>query len=88
KLRRQPADDCFADAVDLAASIDQSAKDTGLLQFYPAEVENLLALIENQNANRKGHKLEEYRTTTFGERAKGKGYDFYVENQEFRQAPR
>ena len=62
--------------------------DRMLLQFYPHLVEDMLAWLEYSNAKKLGRKLNEYQTTTFGVRPKGKQYQFYVTEQRFRPAPR
>jgi hypothetical protein len=60
-----------------------------LLQFYPLAMEDQLAVVEKLNATSKGHaNLQEIRKTFFGVRPKGDGYEFFVEDQQFRVAPR
>ena len=59
-----------------------------VLQFYPEETEHRLALVELQNAKSEGvTSVKEIRKTFFGVRAKGGGYEFFVEGQQFRPAP-
>jgi hypothetical protein len=61
----------------------QLARDAGVsvtgrkvLQFYPPEVENRLALLEREALQ--GRSLESVRKTRFGVRPAGSGYEYYV----------
>ena len=49
-----------------------------VVQFYPADVENALALLEKQFQGLDAHQI---RKTVFAVRAKGRGFEFYVVEQ-------
>ncbi len=53
-----------------------------IMQFYPQEVEDLLAGLENERAGRRT--LQEILRTLFGVRGGGGGYEFYVIDQQYR----
>jgi hypothetical protein len=53
-----------------------------VVQFYPPQVEQTLARLERERAGRRS--LKEIRKTVFGVRSGGRGYDFYVIDQEYR----
>jgi len=59
-----------------------------MFQFYPEKVEDGLAWIEKEYADKQGHpSVKEYLKTIFGVRAKGREYEFYVAEMRFRPAP-
>jgi hypothetical protein len=58
------------------------------MQFYPQEVEDRLALIEKENADRLGKTLPEYLKTVFRAEAAGSGWTFTVVEQRFRPKPK
>ena len=59
-----------------------------ILHFYPEEVEDALAWIELEHGTKMGHKsIKEFRKTYFAVRPHGAGYEFFVEDQQFRPAP-
>jgi hypothetical protein len=57
-----------------------------VVQFYPADVENMLATVEQQNAGNRSK--SEYLKTIFGLRARGTNFEFYVLEQTFRSMPK
>jgi len=60
-----------------------------ILQFYPKEIEKLLARLEAQVARRAGHTdPRAFLKTIFGVRPARDGYEFYVIEQSFRPAPK
>jgi hypothetical protein len=59
-----------------------------VLQFYPEEVEDQLAWIEKENADKQGKTLPEYRKTVFGVEGAGSGWKFTVMEQRFRPKPK
>jgi hypothetical protein len=59
-----------------------------VLQFYPEEVEDQLAWIEKENADKQGKTLQEYLKTVFGVEADGSGWKFTVIEQRFRPKPK
>lgn len=59
-----------------------------MFQFYPEEVEDRLAWIEKEYADKQGHlSVKEYLKTIFGVRARGREYEFFVTEMRFRPAP-
>jgi len=59
-----------------------------ILQFYPKEIEKLLARLEAVEARKAGHAdAREFLKTIFGVRSARGGYEFYVIDQSFRPAP-
>ena len=59
-----------------------------LLQFYPAEVEQELARIEQENADNKGKTLPEYLKTVFAVEGTASGWNFVIVEQRFRPKPK
>lgn len=59
-----------------------------VLQFYPEEVEQELAWIEKENADRQGKVLAEYLKTVFAVEPSGGGWKFVVKEQRFRPKPK
>ncbi len=58
-----------------------------ILHFYPPEVEERLAELEMEFAAQRGHAdANAIRKTYFGVRPLGTGFEFYVEDQQFRAA--
>jgi hypothetical protein len=57
-----------------------------VVQFYPADVENMLAILERQNAGNRSK--SEYLKTVFGLRPQGRNLEFYVLEQTFRSMPK
>jgi hypothetical protein len=55
-----------------------------LLQFFPAETENRLALAEKAYMDERDRKLEQIESTTFGVSSEGGRYTFYVKEQVLR----
>ncbi len=56
-----------------------------VLQFFPKDVEDRLTRIESEYANGKTD-LESLNKTVFALRPKGSGWEFFVEEQQFRPA--
>lgn len=56
-----------------------------VMQFYPKETEDMLAGLEQENAQ--GRHPREYLKTVFGVRSAGGRYGFYIIEQRFRPAP-
>lgn len=59
-----------------------------ILQFYPDEVEQQLAFIEKENADKQGKVLQEYLKTVFAVESQGSGWKFTVLEQRFRPKPK
>ena len=53
-----------------------------LMQFYPEQIENRLAMLELQNAD--GRTAKDFLRTVFEVRPRGRGYEFVVTDQTFR----
>jgi hypothetical protein len=59
-----------------------------VLQFYSKELERQLMTLEASTPAARGRKPQEYQKTIFGVRPARSGFEFYVVDQFFRQAPR
>ncbi|MCA9121455.1 MAG: hypothetical protein H6822_16180 [Planctomycetaceae bacterium] len=59
-----------------------------LMQFYPEEVEDQLAWIEKEHADKQGKVLAEYLKTVFELKPKGSGWEFVVAEMRFRPKPK
>ena len=59
-----------------------------VLQFYSKELERQLMTLEASTPAAQGRKPQEYQKTIFGVRTARSGFEFYVVDQFFRQAPR
>ena len=74
---------------DLDAALLQRAgiKTRGrvIMQFYPEETENLLAVAEQQYLESQQRRLEQVKRTTFGVRAELGGYAFFVKDQQLQR---
>ena len=62
-----------------------NTKNRIILQFYPPNIEQLLAQAEKQRAGARG--VKEIRRTVFGVKSLGADYEFYVTDQEYRLGP-
>jgi len=58
-----------------------------IVQFYPPEVENQLALIEKASFDAAKKTVREVQKTVFGVRRKGSGFEYYVISQRYRAVP-
>jgi hypothetical protein len=59
-----------------------------LMQFYPEEVEDTLAWIEKEHADKQGKVIQEYLKTVFELKPKGSAWEFVVAEMRFRPKPK
>lgn len=59
-----------------------------LMQFYPEEVEDTLAWIEKEHADKQGKVVQEYLKTVFELKPKGSAWEFVVAEMRFRPKPK
>ncbi|PHS14352.1 MAG: hypothetical protein COA78_05980 [Blastopirellula sp.] len=69
--------------IDLLNKAGVTTNNRMVMQFYPADTENILANVEKNYAN--GRPTKEIRKTIFGVKKKGNEYEFYVIRQTYRK---